>query len=523
MVAEAEQWRFRVRSDNDATGTDIMTVDRTGTTVDTITIGANAQININQAQYVDLDTTSSTVGIRLRTADTQRGYLYADVNGIGILNDAGGWSIRHNHSNDSVTIIGELYPNGQTTGHIQAVSGYYGSIEVDCADGSSGTWNGYSVGGRLVLMDLAGDATTNRGGLYDDLNNQWIFQYNQGAAGADDLTIYNGGSEKFRTTTTGIDITGGITLDTDITWAQASQPWVTLDSTSSGDGWSAQGAGISVGESGKKGSAAIHMTYNGGGYGYLGMGTVDDTAGTGGRPAFGHFNFTYNNYNVQVGGRLFPGTNSNTVQSTKYIEATTGYGSINVAGGGTSSYAGYSINNDIAFMSNGTTHGIYNAGAGEWILSTTDNSHVYLYYDGTTALRTANGNTDGLSTWGQVKHNNGTFYDIGMNVMPRFVTNASVTLAHQHAGGWMYHSNTTTYTITLNNTAAQGASFPIDGTFFVMNYSTGVVTVNTGTGTLYSPQLGTSTTGSRTIGGNSVATILKYSADNWFIWGDNIS
>ncbi len=82
----------------------------------------------------------------------------------------------------------------------------------------------------------------------------------------------------------------------DISWANASQPWLTLDSTSSGDNWTAQGAGISVGESGKKGSAAIHMTYNGDGSGYVGMGSVNNTAGTGGRPSFSHIDFTYNSH-----------------------------------------------------------------------------------------------------------------------------------------------------------------------------------------------------------------------------------
>ena len=67
-----------------------------------------------------------------------------------------------------------------------------------------------------------------------------------------------------------IDINKEILIGVD-----ATQPWISLDSTNSGDNWSAQGAGISVGESGKKGSAAIHLTYNGDGSGYLGMGTVE--------------------------------------------------------------------------------------------------------------------------------------------------------------------------------------------------------------------------------------------------------
>jgi hypothetical protein len=407
---------------------------------------------------------------------------------------------------------------GNITSTVNANSGIEaGYLGVNSTSGSDGhglsLYNGYVDGQPTYGYMFAQTATF---GTHGDVSADW----------ATYATMNNTANRGWiwRDTTNGnvasISNVGTLTLGAN---ANVSQPWLALDSDSAGDNWTVQGAGISVGESGKKGSAAIHMTYNGDGSGYIGMGAVDNTASTGGRPAYGHFDFTYNNYDIKVGGRLFPGTNSNTVQSTKYIEATTGYGSINVAGGGTSSYAGYSINNDIAFMSNGTTHGLYNAGSSEWIISSTDNSYVYLYYAGTTGLRTTNGNTDGISTWAQVKHNNGSWYDVGMNVMPRFVTNASVTLAHQHAGGYFYSNNATTYTITLNNTAAQGASFPIDGTFFILNYGSGSVTVNTGSGTLYNPLTGGNTTGSYSVGGNSVATILKYSADNWFIWGDDIS
>jgi hypothetical protein len=304
--------------------------------------------------------------------------------------------------------------------------------------------------------------------------------------------------------------------------ANVSQPWLTLQSPTTGDTWDDQGAGISVGESGKKGSAAIHFTYTGAGIGRLGMGTVDDTTGSGGTPTYGHFRMVYNSYNVEAAGRLFPGTNSNTVQGTKAIEATTGYGSINVIGGGTSSYLGYSINNDIAFMSNGTTHGLYNAGSSEWILlEIADNSYAELRYNNSTAIQTKNGNTDGNSVWAGVEHNNGTLYDMGMNEMDQMAANASLTLNHTDCGGYYYHSNASTYTITLNNTAAQGASFPTGGTFFVINNGSVGVNVTASGVTLYNPHLGTS--GNRTIAANSVATILKYSSTAWFVWGTNVT
>lgn len=56
-------------------------------------------------------------------------------------------------------------------------------------------------------------------------------------------------------------------------------PWLTLDSSSSGGSGTDQGAGISIGESGYKGSASVHLAYTGDGYGHLGMGVVDGTSG----------------------------------------------------------------------------------------------------------------------------------------------------------------------------------------------------------------------------------------------------
>jgi len=56
-----------------------------------------------------------------------------------------------------------------------------------------------------------------------------------------------------------------------------SNPWLTIDSPGSGGTGTDQGAGISIGESGKKGSAALHLTYTGDGKGWIGMGSVTDS------------------------------------------------------------------------------------------------------------------------------------------------------------------------------------------------------------------------------------------------------
>ena len=77
--------------------------------------------------------------------------------------------------------------------------------------------------------------------------------------------------------------TGNITIS-------KSLPKLILDSPSSGDNFTAQGAQISLGESGDGGSAALHLTYVGNGYGYIGMGTLPST----GIPPYSAIRFKYN-------------------------------------------------------------------------------------------------------------------------------------------------------------------------------------------------------------------------------------
>ena len=51
--------------------------------------------------------------------------------------------------------------------------------------------------------------------------------------------------------------------------------WLVLDSPSTGTDGEFQAAGISLGESGYKGSASLHFTYTGDGYGHIGMGPIN--------------------------------------------------------------------------------------------------------------------------------------------------------------------------------------------------------------------------------------------------------
>jgi len=100
-----------------------------------------------------------------------------------------------------------FYVGSANVGYIREVTGSFGSIEAIGAAGSSGTWSGYSIGGETVLMsNLTGVGTTNRVGLYDDINNQWVWQYNESVSD-NELSLYFDGAQVFRTHQYGFDIT----------------------------------------------------------------------------------------------------------------------------------------------------------------------------------------------------------------------------------------------------------------------------------------------------------------------------
>jgi hypothetical protein len=291
------------------------------------------------------------------------------------------------------------------------------------------------TGGNWSIYDSPDDLVTNTAG-----NLQFV------TSGTRMMTVGTDGI---------IDINKEILIGVD-----ATQPWLSLDSTNSGDNWSAQGAGISVGESGKKGSAAIHLTYNGDGSGYLGMGTVDDTAATGGRPTYGHFDFDYNTRNIRVGGLLYPGnsagtTGSSLVQSVAYIESadSQNYGSINVTGaaGSSGTYSGYSINRRVVFMNNNsTTSGFYDDTNNEWHMTMIQNGALNFYNNGVTEASTQDSNAAGNTSGITVNDHAQVSRDVGFNDL-RLVNNnpASVAVVEENMGGVIYADDNTGFTITL--------------------------------------------------------------------------
>lgn len=92
----------------------------------------------------------------------------------------------------------------------------------------------------------------------------------------------------------------GDNMSGDLTLSK-SNPWLTLNSTTSGGTGTDQGAGVSIGESGYKGGAALHLTYTGDGKGHIGMGTVDPDTGI---PEFSVMELHYRGREVSFKGAL---------------------------------------------------------------------------------------------------------------------------------------------------------------------------------------------------------------------------
>jgi hypothetical protein len=87
-------------------------------------------------------------------------------------------------------------------GYFQPVSGNYGSIQID--GGNHGGWEGYSIGARAVFMHDNSSTT----GIYNDVNNEWLIKCVHNGS----TFLYNNGSEKFQTTTSGAQVNGGLTV-----------------------------------------------------------------------------------------------------------------------------------------------------------------------------------------------------------------------------------------------------------------------------------------------------------------------
>ena len=105
-------------------------------------------------------------------------------------------------------IYGNRHYVDGSTGYLSKVtSGDYGSVQINGSGANS--WEGFSIDGRAVFMHN-GTTTT---GIYNDVNNQWLFQ---GLHGGNSFMFYSG-STRITANSAGCSITGSLTATGNVT------------------------------------------------------------------------------------------------------------------------------------------------------------------------------------------------------------------------------------------------------------------------------------------------------------------
>jgi len=140
------------------------------------------------------------------------------------------------------------------------------------------------------------------------------------------------------------------------------------------------------------------------------------------------------------------------------------------------------------------------------------------------ALVTQNRSTTGNTSAAQIRTTNNTLVDIGFNTLPQFNWNVSDTLEAGHCGHVTGQTGVG-YTLTLESSGT--TDFPIEGITTILNASALDYTVTEGGGTtLYYLEGGagaTDTLGGCTIGAGGAATVYRYDATTYYIWGSEIT
>jgi hypothetical protein len=189
-----------------------------------------------------------------------------------------------------------------------------------------------------------------------------------------------------------LDVGGQINPTGDIVWGQAIKPRIVMDSTGSGDAWSSQGAHIVMGEQaalGDSAAAALHLTYNGGGLAYIGMGVLDST----GEPAHGiEFRYTVDgSYSIGNGSITNPAWGYATDLDTGFYLIANGRHGVTANGVKCGEFGAYS----------GTNSGYFNVRWGDGFVSRPAYSFFNdidtgMYLFGTNELGLAAGGGDNL-------------------------------------------------------------------------------------------------------------------------------
>jgi hypothetical protein len=109
--------------------------------------------------------------------------------------------------------------------------------------------------------------------------------------------------------------------------------------------------------------------------------------------------------------------------------------------------------------------------------------------------------------------------NVGFRNIPQFASANSHTFVLSDAGKHFYTSATAVYTVTIPANAS--VAYPIGTVLSIINRSANNMTIAITSDTLI--LAGTSSTGSRTLADNGIATAIKFSATGWLISGSGLS
>lgn len=110
---------------------------------------------------------------------------------------------------------------------------------------------------------------------------------------------------------------------------------------------------------------------------------------------------------------------------------------------------------------------------------------------------------------------------LGFNDLKRQrANNISFTMAAEDAGSVQYY---TTASNTITTEANTTQDFPIGAVLTIINRSSGTQSVAAGTGVTIYKFIGSSSSGTATIGAYSVACVYRYDASNFFVWGTSVT
>jgi len=200
----------------------------------------------------------------------------------------------------NLNVLGSIKQNGAQVWHT-GNDGSGSGLDADLLDGHQASYFSASTHAHAALY-LGLHAKADNADKLDGINSSSFLRSDISTVSSGDLTI------------------------------SKSNPWLTLDSPSSGGNGTDQGAGISIGEGGKKGGAALHLTYTGDGYGHIGMGAVD---GTSGLPAYEAITLNYTSNTVSFLGAVSMASNcyvTGAVSSSRlYSTVATGTAPLSVA------------------------------------------------------------------------------------------------------------------------------------------------------------------------------------------------